>query len=94
MKLLTQFDEKTKKIYEEKTGILKSSIIKLMGTQSQTQMNIIKKLSNDTTALNEGFSAIVNDTNEMNKHMGELKENMENKPNTNKKNWMKWIRIN
>ena len=42
----TQFDEKTKKIYEEKTGILKSSIIKLMGTQSQTQMNIIKKLSN------------------------------------------------
>ena len=81
----TQFDEKTKKIYEEKTEILKSSIIKLMDTHSKSQINIIKKLSNDTSALNDGFSTIVNDTNEMNKHMGELKENMENKPNTNKK---------
>jgi len=81
----TQFDEKTKKIYEEKTGILKSSIIKLMGTQSQTQINIINKLSNDTKLLNEGFSEIVKDTNEMNIHMGELKDNMEKKPNIDKK---------
>ena len=77
----TQFDEKTKKIYEEKTEILKSSIIKLMDTHSKSQINIIKKLSNDTSALNDGFSTIVNDTNEMNLHMGKLKENMENKPN-------------
>jgi hypothetical protein len=77
----TQFDEKTKKIYEEKTEILKSSIIKLMGTQSKTQIDIINKLSSDTKLLNEGFSAIVNDTNEMNLHMGELKDNMEKKPN-------------
>ena len=73
----SQLDEKMNKIYDEKTKLFKDSIINKIGDYSKIQIGIIKKISNNTLYLNEGFSEIVKDTNDMNIHMGELKHIME-----------------
>jgi len=69
------------KIYGEKTKLFKDSIINTIGDYSKTQIGIIKKITN-TTNLNEGFSEIVNDINNMKNAMGELKKEMEKEPIT------------
>ena len=79
----SQFHVDIKKIYYEKTKLFKSKILNIIDNQSKTQINLLKKLNNDTSNLNVEFSGIVNETNEMNKYMGELKDNWEKNPNKN-----------
>jgi len=78
----SQFDEKTNKIYDEKIKLFKDSIINKIGDYSKTQIDIIKKINTKTSDLNEGFSEIVNDANNMNNVMKELKDKMEKEPIT------------
>ena len=79
----SQFHVDIKKIYNEKTQLFKSNILNIMDNQSKTQIDILKKLNNDTSNLNDEFSEIVNETNKMNKVMEELKDNWEKNPNKN-----------
>ena len=64
-------------IYDEKIKLFKDSIINKIGDYSKTQIGIIEKINTKTSYLIFGFSEIVNDTNNMNIHMGELKDIME-----------------
>ena len=73
----SQLDEKMNKIYGEKTKLFKDSIINTIGDYSKTQIGIIEKIITNTSDLIFGFSEIVNDTNNMNMHMGDLKDIME-----------------
>ena len=64
-------------IYGEKIKLFKDSIINTIGDYSKTQIGIIEKIITNTSDLIFGFSEIVNDTNNMNMHMGDLKDIME-----------------
>ena len=70
------------KIYGEKTKLFKDSIINTIGDYSKTQIGIIEKINTKTSDLIFGFSEIVNDTNNMNNVMRELKKEMEKEPIT------------
>ena len=76
-----QLDLTIKKIYDEKTQIHKSNILNIIDNQKKTRIDIINNVNKNTSSLNNDFNELVNGTNEMKIHLGELKDNLEKNPN-------------
>ena len=76
-----QLDLTIKKIYDEKTQIHKSNILNIIDNQNKTRVDIINNVNKNTSSLNNDFNELVNGTNEMKIHLGELKDNLEKNPN-------------
>ena len=78
------FDEKINKIIEEKSQLMTKSISSLIQSFSSIHLNNLNDISDKTNGLQEGFSSIMNNTNEMNKAIGDLKGKItgEQKPRT------------
>ena len=76
-KFQNEFDVKIKEIYSQRTTVLKTNFKKAMDNYSKSQIDIISKLSNDAKSLYDGLGNMVNDTEEMNKVMVDLKDKFE-----------------
>jgi len=76
-----QLDLTIKKIYDEKTQIHKSNILNIIDNQNKTRVDIINNVNKNTSSLKNDFNELVNGTNEMKIHLGELKDNLEKNPN-------------
>jgi len=76
-----QLDLAIKKIYDEKTQIHKSNILNIIDNQNKTRVDIINNVNKNTSSLKNDFNELVNGTNEMKIHLGELKDNLEKNPN-------------
>ena len=76
-----KFDLTIKKVYDEKAQIQKSIIENIMDNQNKTRIDFIKKVNNNISSLKNEYSETLNQTNEMEKHLGELKDNLEKNPN-------------
>ena len=76
-----QLDLVIKKIYDEKTQIHKSNILNIIDNQNKTRVDIINNVNKNTSSLKNDFNELVNGTNEMKIHLGELKDNLEKNPN-------------
>ena len=73
-----QFDKKITDIYIKNTNLIKDNINNIIDKHSKEQIDITKKLNNDTKMLNEEFSEIANDINQINFHMRALSEKLDN----------------
>ena len=81
------FDEKINKIIEAKSQIMTNSISSLIKDFSKIHLKNLDDISDKTNGLQEGFSTIMTNTNEMNDAIGQLKGEItgEKKPKGKKK---------
>ena len=68
------FDSRISRIVSEKSKVMIESLTELINNYSRSQIENLEKLSKNTSGLKEGFNSLIENTTEMNQHMGNLKD--------------------
>jgi len=68
------FDSRISRIVSEKSKVMIENLTELINNYSQSQIENLEKLSKNTSGLKEGFNTLIQNTTEMNQHMGNLKD--------------------
>ena len=72
------FDSRIIKIVSQKSKVMIESLTELINNYSQSQINNLEELNKNTSGLKDGFNTLIENTNEMNEHMGNLKNQVVN----------------
>ena len=72
------FDSRIIKIVSQKSKVMIESLTELINNYSQSQIKNLEELNQNTSELKQGFSTLIENTNEMNEHMGKLKNQVVN----------------
>ena len=72
------FDSRIIKIVSQKSKVMIESLTELINNYSQSQIKNLEELNKNTSELKQGFSTLIENTNEMNEHMGKLKNQVVN----------------
>ena len=68
------FDNRISKIVSEKSKVMIESLTQLIDNYSQSQIKNLEELNQNTSELKHRFINLIDDTNKMNEHMGDLKK--------------------
>jgi len=88
------FDSRINKIVSEKSKVMIESLTELIDNYLQSQIKNLEELNQNTSELKQGFSTLIENTNEMNEHMGKLKNQVVNGGGLQLSNLVKGKKIN